>query len=98
MKKDHDYIVDMAKYYPEKPPKEEGDNEDDESEVQSRFIGDFRKINKRYIRLKCQCPEGKILSEEYNTNRAEFDKLREDFSQKKMKNELNFGLLDDFND
>lgn len=63
-KERYQFIMDKAKEYP--VLKKTGDDvEMDEAESKPRFLTDFEKINKKYPKLLCQCPEAKRLIEEY---------------------------------
>lgn len=53
--------------------------EEDDDDSGPRFVSDFKKVHKKYLKLRCQCPEGKRLSEEYLKYRELFDKLKSEF-------------------
>ena len=51
------------------------------------------KVNKKYGKLKCQCPEAERLVSEYLKARKEFDDIKESFGMYKMQGKFNFGIL-----
>ena len=85
MKKNYEFIMKMVNLYPiveEKPIKEkkesikkEGENTEtvdssiEDDEQKPRFLTDFRKVHKKFHKLKCECPEAIRLVKEFEEAR-----------------------------